>query len=613
MVESQQAFTTTCPKCDADMTVEFHNPATPPEAGQPHFDLLVKPGAPPISPEVSPLPRRRTHDDEPKRKSGSGAIVFLSGGLVLLCVVGGLSLTGWFLFTQIDMTETVSAQPNNNPVGHGNKSDLVTPNVLPTPPRKRPGREGIPPVGRPAGEPAIQPQQPDPIRLELPPLPNPVEIRVAPVTEETPYKLPEPVRSLRVGGGGRFLILHFPKLRKFGVFDANEAKIVRYIAAPEEDVLYAAGMTKLVVFQPGSRVTERYDLLTGEREHIGTLDLPTGPVEAFCMGHASAGPLLVGVRNQGAMLFDITQFKEIPLPKSSQLTGYGFGNNAKLRLEAGNYWAGATGRVFGNTGNYGMPNGVKTVVLGDGGVQRYGAHVGTWFVVPGPDDKHVYAGGHGVISDRVTPVSNVPYSMIAGSGYASHLYLPAHHGPFYLHALTIGDVGRRKEEVSVGTVRLFMHGNKEPIATYEKTVVCKYGWQGLRGLGIEHSLHLIPKAKLLVIVPETRDELRLYPADLEAALDKAGRDYLYITSTPPTRFERGKAFTYQIEAKARKEPVTFRLESGPKGMTIDNSGLVRWTVPADFAEKRVDVIVLVKDKTGQEVFHTFTLADMGAK
>ena len=41
------------------------------------------------------------------------------------------------------------------------------------------------------------------------------------------------------------------------------------------------------------------------------------------------------------------------------------------------------------------------------------------------------------------------------------------------------------------------------------------GKEGLREFGIEHSLHLIPKAKLLVIVPGSRDELRLYPADLE--------------------------------------------------------------------------------------------------
>jgi hypothetical protein len=129
----------------------------------------------------------------------------------------------------------------------------------------------------------------------------------------------------------------------------------------------------------------------------------------------------------------------------------------------------------------------------------------------------------------------------------------------------------------------------------------------LRDLGIEHSLHLIPRAKVLIVVPEARDELRLYPADLDAALDRAGRDYLLVTSTPPARFEKGKTLTYQIETLARKGPVTYKLETAPKGMTVSKSGQIKWAVPANFAEDRAEVIVLVRDANGQETFHTFAL------
>jgi hypothetical protein len=253
-----------------------------------------------------------------------------------------------------------------------------------------------------------------------------------------------------------------------------------------------------------------------------------------------------------------------------------------------------------------MPNGVKTVVLESGGVRKYGQHQGTWFVIPGPDDRHVYAGGHGVVSTEVQAVSNVPFSMGPGSGFASHLYLPAAHGPYYLHAQTI-DVGDT-ENTPAGTIRVFLLGSKEPIAVYPKTAVCKYGWEALGPLGIANSVHLIPKAKLLVVVPGTRDELRLYPADLEAALDKSGRDYLLYTSTPPTRFARGKLFRYQAEVKAKKGPVTFKVEGGPPGMTVDKNGLVTWTPPADFAEKRVDAILTATDAAGQDAFQTLTLS-----
>jgi hypothetical protein len=260
-----------------------------------------------------------------------------------------------------------------------------------------------------------------------------------------------------------------------------------------------------------------------------------------------------------------------------------------------------------------MPNGVGTVVLEGGQVREHGQHLATFFVMPGPDDRHVYAGGHGVVSERVTPLPNVVFSMGPGSGYAHHLYLPAAHGPFYLHAMTLGDLTGGGDNTPVGAIRLFVLGDKKPIAVYEKTVVARYGWEGLRGFGVEHSVHLIPKAKLLVVVPPSRDELHLYPADPDAALDKSGRDYLLVTSSPPATFRRGQTFRYEVEARAKKGPVTFKLESAPKEMTVDAKGVITWAVPADFAEKRVDVILAARDAGGQEVFQTFTLTDPRAE
>jgi hypothetical protein len=48
-------------------------------------------------------------------------------------------------------------------------------------------------------------------------------------------------------------------------------------------------------------------------------------------------------------------------------------------------------------------------------------------------------------------------------------------------------------------------------------------------------------------------------------------------------------------------------------MTVDGAGLVRWAVPAKFAEEHADVILATKDPAGQEVFQTFTLTPAAAK
>ena len=57
----------------------------------------------------------------------------------------------------------------------------------------------------------------------------------------------------------------------------------------------------------------------------------------------------------------------------------------------------------------------------------------------------------------------------------------------------------------------------------------------------------------------------------------------------------------------RPDRVSYRLDSGPNGMTISKDGKLTWKVPNDWAEVETDVIVGVTDSTGQECLHTFTI------
>jgi predicted Zn finger-like uncharacterized protein len=600
-----------CTRCQRVFRAEAPGPAADaiPEVILVQAPDVVEPALVPQAIQSEPSPRQRSGPVPPPQRTPRKAAVpdesnqvwIIAVGIAAFLVIGG-GITAWLAMSssapEPAPEEKVAAV---KPVGPRDDQQPMMRDRA----QQRDQRDQR--DQRPGDQPPIRVEKPvvPPITtIKLPPLPDPIEIKPAPVQEERTVKLPDQAGGLRVGGGGRFLILYFPKLRQFGIFDANTAKIERFISVMEDNLLFAGGMTQLVVLAPGSGTIQRYNLLTGEQEYTGKMLLPGGNVEAFCMGHASAGPLLIGVANNGAHLYDIEKFKEIPLPQE-----VGFDNvPVERRLEGGFYWAGATGRVFGHTGNFGHPNGIKTVIFDKGEmVVPRGEHQGTWFVMPGPDDRHVYPGGHGVVSERVDKLDDVPFSMGDNSGFASHLYLPAHHGPFYLHAQTIDNFGQQANTPAIGTIRLFVLGDKQPIATYDKTAVCKYAWEGLKDFGIEHSMHLIPRAKLLVVVPESRRELRLYPADLDAALDKTGRDYLVFTSSAPGAFQKGKTFKYQAEAKVKKGPPTFRLASAPKGMTVDAAGLVSWDVPADYTGNRVNVILTAKDKAGQEVFHTFTL------
>jgi len=123
--------------------------------------------------------------------------------------------------------------------------------------------------------------------------------------------------------------------------------------------------------------------------------------------------------------------------------------------------------------------------------------------------------------------------------------------------------------------------------------------------GMDNRLFLIPDAKLMAILAETGDKIVLHRFDLDALLEKSDVDYLFVTSRPPAA-ARGVAFRYTPTIRSKKGGVKLTLDSGPDGMKLTD-GTLTWNVPKDFTDESVSVIVTVTDKTGQEVFHAFTL------
>ena len=60
----------------------------------------------------------------------------------------------------------------------------------------------------------------------------------------------------------------------------------------------------------------------------------------------------------------------------------------------------------------------------------------------------------------------------------------------------------------------------------------------------------------------------------------------------------GKVFTGQIKASDPDgDALTYSIKSGPQGMTIDSSGLIKWSVPPGFKGK-TPVTVSVSDNHG---------------
>ena len=54
------------------------------------------------------------------------------------------------------------------------------------------------------------------------------------------------------------------------------------------------------------------------------------------------------------------------------------------------------------------------------------------------------------------------------------------------------------------------------------------------------------------------------------------------------------------------------LDSGPDELSVTPEGQVSWSVPANFEAPEVNVVVTLRDASGQEVFHTFTVRVSGS-
>ncbi len=64
---------------------------------------------------------------------------------------------------------------------------------------------------------------------------------------------------------------------------------------------------------------------------------------------------------------------------------------------------------------------------------------------------------------------------------------------------------------------------------------------------------------------------------------------------------------YPVIVKAKNEPVTVAVSSGPRGMEVSPTAVVRWDVPVQSKNTEEEIILSIKDQTDREVFHTFKL------
>jgi hypothetical protein len=117
----------------------------------------------------------------------------------------------------------------------------------------------------------------------------------------------------------------------------------------------------------------------------------------------------------------------------------------------------------------------------------------------------------------------------------------------------------------------------------------------------------VPSLSLFETIPHSNDRIVVRKLDVKAQLDHSGVSYLFVSSAPPSTYLPGKDFSYTIKVESKSGGVTYRLETGPSGMSVSPQGVVNWKPSKGFLSMSTPVVISVKDSSGQSVYHSFNL------
>jgi hypothetical protein len=303
--------------------------------------------------------------------------------------------------------------------------------------------------------------------------------------------LAAPVADVAVGGAGRYLLLHQPRLRQLAVFDVNAAEVVGHIPVNEDDAKFAAGLEDVVVVLPHAGTIERWNLKTLERDVAATLPVK-GMIRSVAMASASRGPLLVhaaaGTEQLSPTSFTLVNVETMRLVVSEVKL------SPHMTAHFRDLWhvrAAANGKVFGLWCTSHSPTGMGVFELTNADVKTYYAHNSFGHVLPGPDGRLLFTG-----SGLYAPQVQLQEQLKPGD-----TMIPSCHGDYWLSLPPAG-----KE----GEVTVHARGRTKPLATFtdfelkvpkEETIKHDFTF--------DKRVHLIPEARLVITIPTSEDRLVL--------------------------------------------------------------------------------------------------------
>ncbi|MES2459906.1 MAG: putative Ig domain-containing protein [Armatimonadota bacterium] len=406
---------------------------------------------------------------------------------------------------------------------------------------------------------------------------SPVSAQGAKETDPLEIKLPSELDRVIRCGNGDLLLFQMNKLAKVAVFDIRTEKIIGYVPLGGNDTLVAGNADSILLLARDKKVLQRW-----------TLRPLTEPVDGITAGYASTAPVLIMTR-QGPRFLNPTTLKLIAADPAQGRNDWH--PHPQYPIEAA---ASADGSTFAGWVPGLSPSGIRTLRLQGSTLMSKYEHESVGPQYPSADGALIFTSS-GVYSTDLKPLDREQGQSLTTFPTLSPAY--------YIGVRT----GRFGEE-SKPTVSVFNTGDRTILLTFDSLPgMGKIDPFNRDFLGLANRIIAHPAAKKLVIVDEKRTSLHVLPLDIVKALNEKEIDYLFVESLPITTVSPGKPYTYAIKVLSKAGKVKYTLDSGPKGMTLSPTGVLRWNVPANFDEENTSVIVTIEDGSKQSLFHTFSL------
>ena len=419
------------------------------------------------------------------------------------------------------------------------------------------------------------------------------------------------IDGLQIGGGGRFIFVHSKSAKRLSIVDLQESKVVKTLRVDDPNVLFAAGMEKLVVVLAQQRVMARWDLGTLERDALKVLGEGTN-VASIALGSNSTGPLFLGLSRGSESKFRLLDVETLtPLETTIDSVEH-VGPRPRVLFSPDhcvgvptNVHASADGRVFTFQSQSAGGAVMNVLTVNGDRVHRVRSVERRVPLLPSGDGEILYERGQRFGPDLFPLASGV---QLTGS------VRPAETGTLVISHSPSGELRStsdyQPQVFRTQQVLFYNDGDNVPLwqlDDFDLGVEPTRSMENRTSLPLDQRLYYIHSLNKLVVVPHVADRLIVWDIDVEQQLRAAKKPFLWITSRPNREAIRGQAFAYSLRVISDATTFTYKIESGPVGMNIDASGKIQWPVPAEFAEETQDVVVSIRSANDREALHTFSL------